>query len=129
MWLPVCSGLPSTAERRFASAAASWVEANSKKSCFAARINVGFGYSGREYLGSLTVNYSDEAFFSQGINPSYYGYADAYTLVGGRIGRRWNNGRLTTSIKALNLLDDEARQHVFGDILRRTLMFEVKYRY
>jgi len=89
------------------------------------RFNVGVSYNGMSYLGNLTVNYSDEAFFSQGINPSYLGYSDAYTLVGGGFGRRWMEGRLTTTLKVLNLLDDAAQQHVFGDVLRRTVMLEM----
>ena len=36
---------------------------------------------------------------------------------------------LTTNIKVLNLLDDPVKQHVFGDILRRTVMFEALFRF
>jgi iron complex outermembrane receptor protein len=90
------------------------------------RYNMGLSYNGDRYLGSLTVNYSDEAFFSQGLNPSYLGYSDAYTLVGASLGRRWMDGRLTTTLRVLNLLDDRARQHVFGDILRRSVMLDLQ---
>jgi hypothetical protein len=38
-------------------------------------------------------------------------------------------GRLTTSLKVLNLLDDAAQQHVFGDVLRRTVLLELQLRY
>ena len=34
---------------------------------------------------------------------------------------------LTTSITIANALDDRARQHVFGDILRRTVMLELRW--
>jgi len=93
------------------------------------RFNLGVSFSGRRYLANLTVNYSDNAYFGQGFNPLYYGYSDAYTLVGGTFGRRWMDGRLTTSVKVLNLLDEAARQHVFGDVLRRTVIFEVGLRF
>jgi outer membrane receptor protein involved in Fe transport len=93
------------------------------------RFNVGAIYNGPTYLGNLTVNYSDEAFFAQGLQPFYYGYSDPYTLVSLGFGRRWKDGWLTTSLKVLNLLDDPVKQHVFGDILRRTVMLEALFRF
>jgi iron complex outermembrane receptor protein len=91
------------------------------------RYNIGLMYSGRRYLGSLTLTVSDEAFFAQGFNPGYLGYSDAYTLVGAAFGRHWMDGRLTTTIRGLNLLDEAARQHVFGDVLRRTVVLDLAY--
>jgi outer membrane receptor protein involved in Fe transport len=91
------------------------------------RYNLGVTYSSPRYLGSLTVSAADEAFFAQAFNPGYLGYSDAYTIVGAAFGRRWMDGRLTTTIRALNLLDDAARQHVFGDVLRRTVVLDLAY--
>ncbi len=91
------------------------------------RFNAGATFNGQTYLGNLTVNYSDRAFFAQGIQPFYYGYSDSYTLVSASVGRRWNNGWLTTNIKVLNLFDDPVKQHVFGDLTRRTVMLEALF--
>ncbi len=93
------------------------------------RFNAGVTYNGQTYLGNLTVNYSDRAFFAQGIQPFYYGYSDAYTLVSASVGRRWSDGWLTTSLKVLNLFDDPVQQHVFGDVLRRTVMLEALFKF
>lgn len=93
------------------------------------RFNVGATYNGPVWLGNLTVNYSDEAFFAQGVQPFYYGYGDSYTLVAGSVGRRWKGGWLTTNLKVQNLLDEEVKQHVFGDIMRRTVMLEALFRF
>lgn len=93
------------------------------------RFNLGLSYNGPKYLGGITVNYSDRAFFSEGLNPAYLGYSDAYTLVGLTFGKRWKEGKVTTSIKVINALDDAARQHVFGDILRRSVVLELLLRY
>jgi iron complex outermembrane receptor protein len=93
------------------------------------RFNIGATYNGQRYLGNLTVNYSDRAFFAQGVQPFYYGYSDAYTLVSASFGRRWQDGWLTTNLKVLNLLDDQIKQHVFGDIMRRTVMLEALFRF
>ncbi len=93
------------------------------------RFNLGLNYNGPDYLGGITVNYSDRAFFSEGLNPFYLGYSDAYTLVGLTFGKRWKEGRITTSIKVMNALDEKALQHVFGDILRRSVVLELQFRY
>jgi outer membrane receptor protein involved in Fe transport len=93
------------------------------------RFNIGATYNGPTWLGNLTVNNSDEAFFAQGLQPFYYGYSDPYTLVSLSVGRRWQDGRWTTNLKILNLLDDETKQHVFGDILRRTVMLEALFKF
>ena len=93
------------------------------------RVNAGVTYNGQTYLGNLTINHSDRAFFAQGIQPFYYGYSDAYTLVSASVGRRWSDGWVTTNIKILNLLDDPVKQHVFGDVLRRTVMLEALFKF
>jgi outer membrane receptor protein involved in Fe transport len=93
------------------------------------RFNAGATYNGRTYLGNLTVNYSDRAFFAQGIQPFYYGYSDSYILVSASVGRRWSDGWVTTNLKVLNLLDDPIKQHVFGDLMRRTVMLEALFKF
>ncbi len=93
------------------------------------RFNVGATYNGQTYLGNLTINHTDEAFFAQGLQPLYYGYSDPYTLVSLSFGRRWKDGWLTTNLKVLNLLDEPVKQHVFGDLTRRTVMLEALFRF
>jgi len=93
------------------------------------RVNAGATYNGQTYLGNLTFNYSDRAFFAQGIQPFYYGYSDSYTLVTASVGRRWSDGWVTTNLKILNLLDDPVKQHVFGDLMRRTVMLEALFKF
>ena len=41
-------------------------------------------------------------------------------------GVKWRAGAVTTSIKMMNLLNRTMQQHVFGDLLRRTVFAEVK---
>ena len=93
------------------------------------RFNAGATFNGQTYLGNLTVNYSDRAFFAQGIQPFYYGYSDSYTLVSATVGRRWSDGWVTTNLKVLNLFDDPVKQHVFGDLMRRTVMLEALFKF
>jgi len=90
------------------------------------RFNAGFNVDDRHWLGNLSVNYSDKAFWSDVLTSAYHGYTDAYTMVNGAVGARWMNGKLTTSVKVTNLFNRDIQQHVFGDILKRMVVFEVR---
>jgi iron complex outermembrane receptor protein len=91
------------------------------------RFNIGGTYDGPRLLGSLTVNYADDAFWSDVLTSPFHGFTDAYTLVNGSFGVRWNGGKITTSIKGTNLLNRTVQQHVFGDILKRAVTAEVRF--
>jgi len=93
------------------------------------RFNIGFNANGSRFLGNLSVNYADKAFWSDVLTSAYHGFTDAYTLVNGTFGVKWMNGKLTTSVKSTNLLNDDIQQHVFGDILKRSIIGEVKVTY
>ena len=90
------------------------------------RFNVGFNVDDGRVLGNLSVNYSDKAFWSDVLTSPFHGYTDAYTMVNGSIGARWMSEKLTTSVKVTNLFNQDIQQHVFGDILKRMVVFEVK---
>jgi outer membrane receptor protein involved in Fe transport len=90
------------------------------------RFNVGVSYNSRRLLGNLSVSYTDDAFWQDVLDDRYHGTTDAYTLVNGGFGVRWLNERLTTSVKIVNLANQEVQQHVFGDVLKRQVVGEVK---
>jgi iron complex outermembrane receptor protein len=92
------------------------------------RFNAGFNFDGARMLGSTSVNYSDKAFWSDVLTSAYHGYSDAYTMVNGSLGAKWMKGRVTTMVKATNLFNQDVQQHIFGDILKRTVSFEVRIR-
>jgi len=90
------------------------------------RFNAGFNVDDGHWLGNLSVNYSDKAFWSDVLTSPYHGYTDAYTMVNGAVGARWARGKLTTSVKVTNLFNRDIQQHIFGDILKRMVVFEVR---
>jgi hypothetical protein len=92
------------------------------------RFNIGFNYDGRRALGSLSVNYSDEGFWSDVLTAPYHGYTDSYTMVNVAGGAKWSRSRVTTMVKVTNLFNQDIQQHIFGDILKRSVMFEVRVR-
>lgn len=92
------------------------------------RVNVGATYSGPRIFGSFNVNYTDDAFWSDVLTSAFHGFTESYTLVNGNFGVRWNDGRVTTSIKMNNLFDNPIQQHIFGDLLGRSFLTEVRFK-
>jgi outer membrane receptor protein involved in Fe transport len=90
------------------------------------RFNVGGSYADRRWLGSVTINYTDKAFWTDVLTSPFFGYANAFTLVNGSIGVKWNNGKVTTTVKSTNILNRTVQQHIFGDLLRRSVVGEVR---
>ena len=93
------------------------------------RFNIGGSFDTRRLLGSASVNYTDRAFWSDVLTSAFHGFTDAYTMVNGTFGVKWMQARVTTLVKGTNLLNSDIQQHVFGDILKRTIVGEVRIAY
>jgi len=63
------------------------------------------------------------------LDDRYHGTTKAYTLVNAGFGVRWARNRVTTSIKATNLANQNVQQHVFGDILKRQVVGELRVQF
>jgi outer membrane receptor protein involved in Fe transport len=92
------------------------------------RFNLGGAYNSPRYVASLTVNYADKAFWSDVLTSPYAGYTQSYVLTNGMFGIKWQNGRITTSVKSTNIFNRTIQEHVFGDLLRRSVLGEVRFR-
>jgi len=93
------------------------------------RFNIGFNADGARLLGAASVNYSDKAFWSDVLSSPFHGFTDAYTMLNGSFGVKWSGGRITTLVKGTNLTNEDIQQHVFGDILKRSIVAEVRFAY
>ena len=91
------------------------------------RLNLGATYTGGRLVGQASVSYASEAFWQDVLDSRYHGTTEAFTLVNGTLGYRWND-TFTTSLKVINLFDQEIQQHVFGDVMRRQVVLELKMR-
>ncbi len=91
------------------------------------RVNARLSLTRGRWLGSLSAHYVARAFWND-VLPSLnlVGYTPAFTLIDGSLGVRWRRGRLTTLVKAHNLLNQEIRQHLFGDVVKRAVMIEAR---
>jgi outer membrane receptor protein involved in Fe transport len=90
------------------------------------RFNVGVNYSGKRMLGTLSVNYTDDAYWTDVLAPEFAGPTDAYTQVNASFGVKWMDGKLITSVKAVNLFNEEIRQHIYGDLTKLNVVFEAR---
>jgi iron complex outermembrane receptor protein len=90
------------------------------------RVNAGFNFSQGRYLGNLSLSYVDDAFFQDVLDARFAGPTEAYTQINGAFGLRFLRDKLTTTVKVINLLDEDIQSHVFGDILKRQVIGEVR---
>ncbi len=93
------------------------------------RFNAGFSYSQGMFLGNMNLSYQDEAFWQDVLDSRFHGTTEAYTQVNGAFGVRWPGEKVTTTIKFNNLFDKKIQSHVFGDILRRQVIGELRVQF
>ena len=90
------------------------------------RFNAGFNFSQGHFLGNLSVSFVDDAFFQDVLDARFAGPTQSYTQVNGAFGVKFLRDKLQTTIKVINALDEEIQSHVFGDILKRQVIGEVR---
>jgi iron complex outermembrane receptor protein len=93
------------------------------------RVNAGVNVNYARFLGNFSVTYQDEAFWQDVLDARYHGTTDSHTLVNAGFGVRFAEEKLTTSLKIVNLTNEEIQQHVFGDVLKRQIVGELKVRF
>jgi outer membrane receptor protein involved in Fe transport len=91
------------------------------------RVNAGIGYNGGKFFGNVNVNYASEALWVDVLGTTYAGYTDAYTMVNAALGVRLADGKVVVSLKGVNLGNQDIQQHVYGDILQRSVVAEVRF--
>ena len=92
------------------------------------RFNAEVNWNGSRLRGSASVNAATDAFWSDVLTAGYHGYTDAYATVNGSFGVKWAGGAITTTVKVNNIFNQTIQQHIFGDLLRRTVLGEIKFR-
>ena len=91
------------------------------------RFNAGVNWNHQRFVGTAQFNYQDKALWTDVLTSTYHGYTEAFTLVNANFGVKWNKAKEVTSLKVTNLLDKKIQQHVFGDILRRSVTIETRF--
>jgi hypothetical protein len=93
------------------------------------RFSAGGAFTYGRFLGNLSVTFTDDAFWQDVLGPGFQGTTDAYTLVNAGFGVKWAGDRVTTSLKIVNLGNDDVQQHVFGDITKRQFVGEIRVQF
>jgi iron complex outermembrane receptor protein len=92
------------------------------------RLNLGLTCDRGRFLGGATLNYLSEAFWADVLIPPFWGPTPAHTLLGASFGVRLAKSRVTLTLKAANLLDQDVQYHVFGDVVKRSVTVQAKLR-
>ena len=91
------------------------------------RYNLGASIDYARFLGNVSVSYSDSAFWQDVLDDRYHGTTKAYTLVNAGFGVKWGTGdQISTSVKVMNLANQDIQQHVFGDVTKRQIVGELR---
>jgi outer membrane receptor protein involved in Fe transport len=92
------------------------------------RFNAGMSAEAGRFFGSVSGSFIDGAYW-QDVLPGFQGSTGAYTLVDGAVGVNSPDRTMTIAVRGNNLLNRPVQQHVFGDVIRRTLTGEVRFRF
>jgi outer membrane receptor protein involved in Fe transport len=90
------------------------------------RFNAGASVTHGRYFGSVSGSFVDAAFW-QDVLPGLEGPTKAYTLIDGVFGVQSADGMMTVAVRVTNILNKFVQQHVFGDVIRRTVTGEVRF--
>ena len=91
------------------------------------RVNAGLNARlGAASLG-LTANYQARARWTDVLTADYHGWTEPFTMVNASLGIELLDGRLRPGVRVVNLLNQEIQQHIFGDVLKRQLIGQVRF--
>ncbi len=93
------------------------------------RFNVGFNFSQGMFLGNASVSYVDDAYFQDVLDARFAGPTEAYTQVNGAFGVKLLRDKVTATVKVINLLDEDIQSHIFGDIMKRQVLGELRFQF
>lgn len=82
------------------------------------RFNAAVGYDSDKFFADATVNYVDEAFWTDVLDSRFWGPTDEYTALNLTLGYHFTDN-VTFSVVGNNITDERIQQHVFGDIISR----------
>lgn len=91
------------------------------------RFNASVNWNYARVVGTVQANYQDKALWTDVLSQPFQGFTESFTMINANVGVKWNNGKVVTTLKGTNLADKKIQQHVYGDILRRSVTFETRF--
>ncbi|HEX9737315.1 MAG TPA: TonB-dependent receptor [Thermoanaerobaculia bacterium] len=93
------------------------------------RFNFGLSYDAGRFYVNGTVNYTDEAFWTDVLDSRFWGATDDFTIVNLGFGVRFNDDKITFAVIGTNILDEDFQAHIFGDVIPRRITGELRFRF
>lgn len=93
------------------------------------RVNFGVADDDLRYFVSTDLSFVDNAFWTDVLDSRYWGPTKSYRQWNAKAGVRLLEDRVVISAIGTNLLDEDIQQHVFGDIIARKFLGEVRLTY
>jgi outer membrane receptor protein involved in Fe transport len=90
-------------------------------------VNAGASFNRGRYFGSISASYQDKAFWQDVLDARYHGWTTPYTVVNAGAGVRSTDGTMTVAVRATNVFNRTLQQHVFGDLIKRGVIGEVRF--
>ena len=90
------------------------------------RVNLGFNFSQGRFLGNMSYTWVDDAYWQDVLDARYHGPTDAYLAGQRRVRREVGRRKFVTTLKVINLFNEDIQSHVFGDILKRQVIGELR---
>jgi len=92
------------------------------------QFNAGVSWITNRVYGTFSVTHASEAFWQDVLDARYSGTTPPYTSVNMTAGVKFQDGRYSLALKITNLGNQQIQQHIFGDILKRSVVGEFKVR-
>lgn len=91
------------------------------------RVNAGLNARVGAANFGVTANYQARARWTDVLTADYHGWTEPFTMVNASLGVELLDGRLRPGVRVVNLLNQEIQQHIFGDVLKRQLIGQLRY--
>jgi outer membrane receptor protein involved in Fe transport len=89
------------------------------------RANIGLNFNYQRVLGDIAVQYTSSAYFRDVLDATYAGFTQPFTVlnVGGGVHL---TPKAMLMVKVRNLTDEPVQNHLFGDLLKRQVVAELR---
>lgn len=91
-------------------------------------VNVRVIYDHDRYYSTLGVQYVSAALWRDVLDARYHGPTEAWTRIDVSGGVRWAQGNRVLAVNLVNLTNRSIQHHIFGDILKRQAILELRIR-
>ena len=89
-------------------------------------VNLGISCITDSGFGTISVSHASRAFWQDVLDSRYHGFTKAFTAVNATLGMKFAGGRYSAALKVTNLGNRPVQQHIFGDVVKRQVVGELK---